>query len=177
MSLLLKTERAFSLWLRGQTGQLITGTGTYVETDKGIRIRLYSGSQFSFLALRGQDEVERIAPCVVCYCASGLKTEVCTTTAIVDVEITLYFPADKDMAQIITLSGFEYAAEKLGEALLREDLIERINEITQPEMPEFTLLHGVGNWAEESGWEGRLRTYTYRRQYQAAPVNLRPTPL
>jgi hypothetical protein len=165
----MQTERAFAQYLIGTGSQLITGSGIYVVENNCLRIRLTSGASYPFTVSRGQDDIERNAPGVVVYCASGTKIENWTTTMSVDVEVTLYFPADADEKTSVNLQAFELSADMLGQSLMRTDLLDLIN----MDQPAFTVQWGRGPWSEESGWtEPRLRTYKYRREFIVSPVNL-----
>lgn len=168
MSTLLKTERALQRWLLGSAAYLITGEGDYVVTDKGLKLRMASGFEFFLPVVRGQDDIELTAPCVITSCPTGRHYQTGSLTMLVDVEITLRYPADAGDVIKEPLAAFEYAAGQLAAALYRDDLPQRLSEAEEL----FNCQFAPGPWTEMSGFIQRLRVYTFRRQLVVSPRDL-----
>lgn len=155
-------------WLLGTAAYLIAADGTYVVTDKGLKIRLATGFEFFLPVIRGQDDVEVGGPAVVAACPRGTQSQPGSATRVVEIEVTLRYPADEGDHAKELLAAFEYAAAQLAAALMRDDFLERLSEHEE----EFTALSYVGTWTEDSGWIERLRTYRYMRQIVVTPADL-----
>lgn len=168
MSILLKTERAIQRWLLGNAAYLVTGEGQYVVTDKGLKITMGDGYQFFLPVLRGQDDVEKGAPAVVVACPSARQYDRRTSTRVVDVEISLRYPADEGLNARKLLEAFEYAAEMLTGALLRTDFPE----VVSTKEDGFTCQWAMEVWTEVSGWTDRFRTYAFRRPLIVMPKDM-----
>lgn len=167
MSLLLRTERAFQKLLLGSAAYLVVGDGSFVVTDKGLRITLADGFTYDLPVARGQDDVEFTGPGVLCSCPSGTQVENGTRTMRVDVVIELHFPVDEGQRHRFLLDGFEYAVAQLAQALYRHDLPQLLSATENG----FTVLHAPGAWTEESGFTDRLRTYRFQRPLIVAPTD------
>lgn len=171
--ILVKTERAFARWLTGVAAQLITGEGFYVKSDKGLHVRLKNGVEYPFPVLRGQDDAQVKAPCVVVYCQLGEQLEPATMTHRVEVQLTLHFPAYESPDQTDLLEKFEFAADQLMQALYTDDLLLRVSELED----RFTLMFQLTRWIIESGWDGKDRTFKLRAQFHATPEDPLPPPV
>jgi hypothetical protein len=168
--ILILTERAFSRFLHGVAANLVTGDGSYVITNDGLKILLKNGVSYPFPVLRGQDDQEVSAPCVIAYAQQGEQAELGTMTHVVDVQFSLLFPTDESMKQPQLLELFEYAAAQLVEALYRDDLCERVSELE----PGYTLLAQLSKWAIESSWTNRNRLMRMRARFHAVNSDSEP---
>jgi hypothetical protein len=168
--ILILVERAFATWLIGQAARLVTGEGCYVVTDKGLNIVLASGVAWAFPVLRGQDDAEAKAPCLIVYCQSAEQVEFFTQTHRVEVQITLLFPADESPDNTELLAKFEFAAQQLVSALYVDDLLQRVSELETG----VTLTHQMSKWILESTWLGRNRVVRLRSQFHALPEDPPP---
>jgi hypothetical protein len=178
MSALLKSERSVKKWLLGEAAYLVTGDGTFVITDKGLNISVRGGAGYFLPVTCGQDEVEVSSPGVTVYCqeATGLEYAMCADNWLVGIDIELRFPADPRVAgETNVLAAFEFAAQQLGAALLRNDLLERLSE----QELEFTAIQQTEPWVQRSGFgtgagQERLRTYNYETTIEVAMSDLGP---
>jgi hypothetical protein len=166
--ILILVERAFATWLIGIAARLVTGEGCYVITDKGLNIRLSSGVEWPFPVLRGQDDQEVSAPCLIVYCQSGEQVEFFTQTHRVEVQITLLFPADESPDNIELLQKFEFAAQQLVAALYIDDLLAQVSSLETG----ITITHQFTRWQIESTWQGRNRAVRFRSQFHALPQDV-----
>jgi hypothetical protein len=136
--ILIKTERAFATWLIGIAANPV---------------------------LRGQDDAEVTAPCLVVYCQAGEQLEFFTTTHRVEVQISLFFPADESPKHLELLEKFEFAAAQLVNALYIDDILAQVSQLEAG----ITLLHQMTKWVLESNWIGRNRLVRLRAQFHAVP--------
>lgn len=168
MSVCLKVERALQRYLLGSAQFFVAADGNYVRTDKGLKITLRSGFGFFLSVLRGQDDVEAVAPGVIAACPSAVQLEPGTLTHLAEIEITLRYPVDEGQSQRFLLDAFEYASGQLVQALYRDDLPSLISQTEDG----FTCTWAPGTWTQASGWVERLRTYQLKRQIVVVPADL-----
>lgn len=173
MSLLLSTERSLKRYLLGSAAWLVSGTGTYIVEEDGIRITLGNGFRYHLGILTGQGAAELTGPAVVCSCPSGTHVESGTRTMRVDVVIELHYPVDESHGLRHPLHAFEYAAAQLAQALYRHDFPQLLSAAESG----FTVLYAPGTWTEESGFTDRMRTYRFRRQLIVAPTDFPSEPV
>jgi len=166
-------------WLRGQSGNLITGHGTFVQTEKGIRIKLSSGAEFPFTVTTGQDDVEVAAPGVVVSATEAEQSELLSLNFLVSIDVILRFPADEGVTENTGLiEAFRHAATQLSSVLYRDDLEARLSESEEG----FTALHRPEPWRERSepavdGGPPRVRGYRWSTRLHVALADIQePAP-
>jgi len=164
----MRVERAFARWLLGAAPYLVAADGSYVLTDKGMRVTLHTGPQFFLAVNRGQDDVEIASPGLIAACDDAVQTELTALNFLVNLQIELRYPVDEGPESCGLLEAFEYAARQLGAALYKTELMD---EVSQSE-PEFTALNRPAPWREQSGFTGRQRTYRWVTQVSVALSDL-----
>jgi hypothetical protein len=157
---LLQLEQHAQRWLLGVAPFLIAETGSYILTDKGLKIKLASGYQFNLPVLTGQGACEVSGPCLVAVGVEAVQIG-CTLNHDATLGVELRWPADAKLGigtREELLACFIYAAGQLQTALYRTDLSDLLTEsITGDAFTCFRVAQG--GRVQTSAWDKRNRIY------------------